>query len=81
VIDRRRHPSQVVVGAGPEVTAAEGDRLSREIERQKVGGSLSVRVTLNYLALDNRLRSGAPAKVSSASSPRIHRGEPQRMRR
>ena len=73
MIDRRRHPPQVVVGAGCEVTAAEVDRLSREIERQKVGDSLSVRVAPNYLALDKRLRSAAPAKVSRASSPRIQR--------
>ncbi len=56
MIGRRRHPAQVVAGAGREVTAAEVDRLSRELERQKVGDSLSVRVTLVALSLDKRLR-------------------------
>ncbi len=88
MIDPARHPRLLMLDPGRDVTAgeitvpaAEVDRLSREIERQKVGDSLSVRVTLNFLALDKRLRSAAPAKVSVASSPRIHRAEPQRMRR
>lgn len=66
---------------GREVTAAEVDRLSRELERQRVGDSLSVRVTLVELALDKRLSEKPKAAASRASSQRIHRGLPQRTRR
>jgi hypothetical protein len=66
VIDPTRHPRLLMHHPGREVTAAEVDRLSRVIERQKVGDSLCVRVTLNYLALDKRLRSAAPAAGSNA---------------
>jgi hypothetical protein len=42
----------------------EVDALSRQLRREKVGDSLSVRSTLIALSLDKRLRQPAPAKAS-----------------
>ena len=68
MIDPRKHPSRLMLPPVP-VTDVEIDRLSREIDREKVGGSLSVRLDLVELALDKRLRQPAPRKASSAPRP------------
>jgi hypothetical protein len=64
VIDSRTPPSQVTPRPKPVVTDAELDALSRQLRREKVGDSLSVRSTLIALSLDKRLRQPAPAKAS-----------------
>ena len=81
MIDSRTPPSQAVPRSTPVVTDAEIDTLSRQIRREKVGDSLSVRVSLKQLSLDKRLRQPPKAKASSASSSRVFRGLPQRTRR
>jgi len=88
VIDPNRKPRALMLDLGRQVTDADVDALSKEIHRQKVGDSLSVRLDLIELSLDKRLRQPAPAKVSGAStagqtsrSPQIHHGLPKRTRR
>ncbi len=63
----------------------EVDRLDRHLtvekKRAAVVADMSILLDLEDVERSVALRATAPSKASRASTPRIHRGDPQRTRR
>jgi hypothetical protein len=74
------HPSRLMLDPAREVTDTGLERVSNKLKALEVMNLLSLHYDLRDLALDKRLAAPPKSKASRASTPLIHRGEPQRTR-